>query len=201
MRNQVYLELDAIVLFEDMVVIDDKGDVLHEFPHIYCEYAYKGSPFKKIWPHIISVDGHNSVDIENEGYKQAEFFPKTFPEITVGKVYIDKLIELDTDTTRMLKKGHVKVLYSVDDRYEFLEARDKIQVRGTETPAEYGKRAEPMCGIEIMHKSLIMAQDYLQKNPHMHEDIVRQIGRPIQDTEQLTILEIHFVDYWAFQQT
>jgi hypothetical protein len=58
--NQAYYLEDAIVKYKDMVVIDAKGDTLHEKPHIFIDYI-KGTPFSG-WSKYIRI-GEEEVDI------------------------------------------------------------------------------------------------------------------------------------------
>lgn len=51
-KNQAFLLNEGIVLFEDMLVVDDKGDVVFDMPHIFVDFQYKGEPFKAKWHYL-----------------------------------------------------------------------------------------------------------------------------------------------------
>ena len=99
----------------------------------------------------------------------------------------------------MFKNGNVKILYSVDGKYDFLESGDKIQVKGTEQAASYGNSAEAMSGIEVMCKYEVVVKDYFDRQgTYYRESVEKQVGRKLVDTEKLLILEVEYASSWVF---
>jgi len=198
-KNQAYLEDNPIILFEDMIVIDDKGDATHNFPHIYCEYKYKKSPFRAMWQYLVSGNGH--IDVDRNNYKRVEYFPKKFPKVKKGRVIADKFIELDNRTAVGLKHGRIKTIYDVNGKYDFLRPRDKIRVKRTEISSTYERDAQPMSGIEVMHKYKVTVKDYMKRHaPYYRSQIEEQVGRKIKNAEQLTVFEVRNVSDWEFER-
>jgi len=66
-------------------------------------------------------------------------FPKKFKKEKFGKIYKDKKILLDTESLKEFKDDQLDTIYETDEKYDFLNPRDVIQIenKGTETEEEF----------------------------------------------------------------
>ena len=193
-KNQAFYVLDGIILFDDMLVIDDKGDILNNFPHIFVDFQPPNGPFKGFWKKLLV--GNEEIDLNTEDYKRAKIFPSAFPEIKQGKVYKDKSIQWDEATLRLFNASSsiMNTLLDVDNKYSFLKSRDAILVAGAESNNE-------RLGIEITHKFHTTIKDYLEEQggEYMRAEIERQVGRKVQDNEKLDVYEFEKAYGWRFK--
>lgn len=81
--NQAWLEVVGIVLFDDILDIDDLGDEYVEAPHVYAPFALRrNGPFKRI---IVQVETINRWDQRSfypydDSDGRIEYFPTVFRE-------------------------------------------------------------------------------------------------------------------------
>ena len=81
-KNQVMFQLNGIIRYEDMLVIDDKGDSWNEIPHIFVDFV-DGSPVSGTLGYLEKGQQHIGLD----DFLRKDFFPKSFPEPKFGKIY------------------------------------------------------------------------------------------------------------------
>jgi len=193
--NQAEFIVDGLLPFGDMLVIDDKGDVLNTFPHIFVDFPAKQSK-DNIFPKSRSFLKYRNEEIKDDSYTRKKIFPQIFPEIKYGKIYSAKQVEWDKETLRLfqLSSEIVKSLFDVDGKYEFLNSRDVILVAGAEGQGE--KKY-----IKITHKYNTTLSDYFKINGSnfARESIERQIGRKIDDGERITVFEFERINEWALK--
>jgi len=195
--NQAEFIIDSLLPFGDMLVIDEKGDAFNNFPHIFIDFPAKPSK-DSIFPKSRSFLKYRNenVEIKDDGYTRKKFFPQVFSEIKYGKVYMSKPVEWDKESLRVFQTSGdiVRSLFDVDGRYEFLNPRDVILVTGTEDRGE--KKF-----IKITYKYKTTMADYLKINGgnFARESIERQVGRKIDDGEQLTVFEFERTNEWALK--
>jgi len=88
--NQAYFVINGLFRYEDMLVIDEKGDPNFDIPHIYVDPRQNIESL--VGPRVfLRIGNRNDRDnyIDCEDYKKISCFPAQFPEIKVGKVYTD----------------------------------------------------------------------------------------------------------------
>lgn len=184
-KNQSKLLNKGIILFKDILIIDDKGDVVNKYPHIFLEFQYNGEPFRAMWHYL--TDTHSTIDLEKAKYKKIKFFPNTFPKPKKGKVYKDKSVELNEETRRLLRIGTGVIesdLFDIDGKYDFLNPRDSILINGVD-----GNK-EPNL-LKIMYKYKTTVENYLSGKDldENKANIERQVGRAVKNTKELNVLE------------
>lgn len=193
-KNQAFYSLDAIILFDDMLVIDDKGDVLNTFPHIFVDFQPPNGPFKGFLGKLLI--GSEEIDLNTEDYKRTKIFPSEFPEIKQGKVYKDKSIQWDQETLRLFNapSSALNTLFDVDGKYSFLQSRDLILVDGAVSNNE-------KIGIEITHKFQTTVKDFIEEygGEYIRSAIERQVVRKVQDHEKLDVYEFEKAYEWKFK--
>lgn len=195
-RNQAKFVTNGIIFFEDILVIDDKGDVLHSYPHIFIDFKPSKGPFRG-FRYLLDINGR-SIELDDNKFKQIKVFPQRFPEIKKGKVHKNKSIRWDSDTLRIFKAGtdHVSVLFDVDGKYDFLNVRDVILVSDEETD-------NAKIFIRVTYKYSTTVKKYLKDNKYLlketKESIDRQVGRKIKSNESMTVFEFEKVYDWQIE--
>ena len=106
--NQATFCRDGLIRYDDMLVIDEKGDTSHKFPHIFVDFESKRGPFAGFFEYL--EVGNQSLGMGKTYYlndwSRIEFFPKIFPEPKGGTVHSDKVLEFDAATLRMFVNGN-----------------------------------------------------------------------------------------------
>jgi hypothetical protein len=188
--NQAQLVLRGVIFFEDMLVIDEKGDAEYLFPHIFINFRVQSGPFRFFFRSLRV--GNQEAPLENE-YEQATVFPVTFPPVRKAKVYKDCAIQLDEDSRRRFGSSYsLKSLFDVDGKYGFLDQGDVIRVEGVKSPAD-----DKEAFIEITCKYETGAKEYVTEHPELREQIEKQTGKKLNDNDGLTVLE--FEHAWSWQ--
>lgn len=193
--NQARMSNKGLVFFEDILIFDEKGDIVNKFPHLFLEFKYRGRPFRWWWNYLES--NGNSLEINQEGYRKTNFFPKEFPEIKKGKLHKDKEIEFNEESLRLFRIGEnamSPILYDLDGKYNFLNKRDAIGIAGIDKEKDTGY-------IKITHKYKILVKDYLkQVGDQEKQGIERQIGRKIKISEELSVFEYERTFGYEFRE-
>lgn len=187
--TQARYEEWGLIKFDDISFIDEKGDIIYDCPHIYLDFKPTKGPFSRFLS-FIDV-GHEQIDITKEEYKRVRKFPETYSKIEKGKIYREKAIEFDPVSMRYFKDGNnfFYRFYDADDKYEFLQQRDIIYVKGSE---ENGEKKF----IKITYKEKSQVASYLYKKSVHKSEVERMVGRDLNDDEEITIFEFKTVYYF-----
>ncbi|MHA2314882.1 MAG: hypothetical protein ACXACF_06295 [Candidatus Hermodarchaeia archaeon] len=195
-RNQAKFMIEGIIFFEDILVIDDKGDISNSYPHIFVDFKPSKGPFRGFW-YYLEIDGQK-IELDDNEFKRVKVFPQKFPEIKKGKVYKRKTIQWDSETLRLFKVStdRISVLFDVDGKYDFLNVRDVILVSDKEEHKE-------KVFIKVTYKYSTTVKKYLKDNKYLlresKESIERQVGRKVKDNESMTVFEIEKVYEWQIK--
>jgi hypothetical protein len=167
-RNQATFFRNGLIHYEDMLVIDDKGDGLHKFPHIFVDFDFRTGPITGSYEYLEM--GNNSQSLKD--YKRVNKFPKSFASPKIGTIHEEKGVTLSDQDFSMLKNGNEMfcALYECDGRYSFLKQKDIVLIKNqdTESSSKYYLR--------ITHAESLKLDDYLKKYPESKWMIERQIG-------------------------
>lgn len=167
-RNQATFIRNGLIGYDEMLVIDDKGDTWHKFPHIFVDFDSRTGPISGSYEYLEM--GEQSQPLKD--YKRVEKFPKSFPEPITGTIYEEKGVTLNDPDFNMLKHGNEMfcALYECDGRYNFLKPRDIVRIENEdrENSSKYYLR--------ITHVESSKLKDYLKKYPESKWMIERQIG-------------------------
>jgi len=194
-RNQAKLVVRGMIPFEDILVIDNKGDILYQFPHIFVDFKPRKGPFRAFW-YYLDTNGQK-VELSDD-FKKIKVFPaeSKFPEAKKGKLYKNKSIEWDQETLRLFKINTdiVNVLFDVDGKYAFLKPRDVILVADADSNNERSF-------IEITYRYETTVGKYFKNHKELYvkRNLERQIGRGIKNKEKLSILEFDRAYEWQFK--
>jgi hypothetical protein len=198
-RYQANFCRDGLVHYEDMLVIDDKGDARHKFPHIYVDFDARRGPFAGFLQYV--KFGRGSIGADRiyglAGWTRIKIFPKTFPEPKIGRVHLDRLLELDPDTHRQFVNGYQQKgsLVEVDHKHDFLTPRDVIRVA-----QRSGDQGEPTF-VQITHKRTVTLSEYVGERggeEFYRDELNRRVGGDLKDTDPLTIFEFKRTYHWKF---
>jgi len=180
-RNQTTFFRNGLIKYDEILVIDDKGDEWYKFPHIFVDFDFRNGPIAGSNEYLKIGDRDQSL----KGYKHIKKFPKSFPDPTIGKIYEDKGITLNDPDFSMLKHGKKSfhALYECDGRYNFLKPKDIVLIlnQDNESNSRYY--------LQITHVENIKLKDYLQKTPEEEWMIKRQIGENPDENKILNTYE------------
>lgn len=180
-RNQAKFIRNGLIRYDEILVIDDKGDTWYKFPHIFVDFDSKTGPIAGSYDYL--EVGRHSVSLE--GYKRVNKFPKTFPSSTIGTIYEDKKITLNNSDFSMLRNGNESfwALYECDGRYSFLKPKDIVLILNQD--GESGSKRYLL----ITYIENIKLKDYLKTNPEAEWMIKRQIGESLDMDKVLNAYE------------
>lgn len=122
-KYQGNFKVDGIIKYSDIAIVDEKGDILNYFPHLYVDFDSKMGPFFRLWESI--ARGSTEISLTNE-YKRIQAFPLDIEKPTVGRVYEDKKIVLDETAFSELEHFHIDTIFEKSKKYEFLNSGDVI---------------------------------------------------------------------------
>jgi hypothetical protein len=197
--NQGHFVIDGAVKFEHMILVDPKGDVLYDFPHIFVDFEGSKAPFAGF--HETLRMGNEEIKFDDT-WKRISLFPKRFSKPKLGKVHRKNPITLDSDTIKSLKDHHDRevALYSLDNKYEFLKVRDIVAISGT------SEGGSPDTFIQITNRYQNRIGDYLtnqQDKYFIQQSIQHQLRLDkIEGTEDLiiNIYEFKKTYSWKFEK-
>ncbi len=187
-HRQVKVSVWGLLKFEDIVITDEKGDIVNNLPHFYVDFKNLNGPFSRIL-HVI--DHKNEVIfIKKEDYRRIKIFPNSIPESKKGKIHTRQSISLDTRLIKSLKnyKEDAFSFYDNDGKYNFLNPKDIVSVSMPDN-------MEGEIFLKITNKYNIQIKDYLAEYA---DDYF--INQTIQD--QLGTVDFDgFINVYEFLQT
>jgi hypothetical protein len=192
-RNQGYVEVISLLKYSDIALIDEKGDTVYNFPHIYTDIIGDKGPFAK----CVNIFKINDERIFNtEEFKRVKIFPDVFKNEIIGKIYKDKVISLKNEKQNLRQNIQIDAIYEIDNNYSFLNVRDIIQLdnQGYGTSEQY---------IQITHKFKATTKEYLEMSLNQYQVrriIENQIGRMPEDEEMLNIYEFKYISKMEFEK-
>jgi hypothetical protein len=180
-------EIEAMLSYSDILIVDPDGDAHHHHPHLYAEFSGRSGPYSSNSTRL-SVGGE---EIEmDDSWRRIDFFPKTFASV-VAEPPIPRAekINLAPDVLKEFRDyGPLDTLYAVDDKFDFLQQRDIVAVADSAREAGGPDRM-----LQILHIYKGPFVEYLKDriDPFgIRHDARRKIGRDVVDEEQVTILEV-----------
>ena len=181
-KNKGYFVIDCIVKYADIAIVDDKGDVYYNFPHIYVDFVGEMGPFAGCF-NILNIN-NKEIDL-TEDYKRTNIFPKKYGKEKFGKIYKDKKIVLNSESQKEFKRFRLDTIYETDGKYNFLNSRDVIQISNQETEAEE-------TFIQITYKFKEKAKAYIEQSSEpwrTKKSVELQLSRIPADDEEMNIYE------------
>lgn len=178
LKNQAMFQLNGIIRYEDILVIDDKGDTWNELPHVFVDFI-DGSPVRGTVAYLEQGDAQFGI----EDMERIDVFPDTFPPPAFGTIYEEAALALpDTVAESYMNfRGDLKRLFDADGRYDHLQPTDVAVVR-------YGQKDDRF--IQVTHRYEQSKLDMERDHPDWMRQVQQQIGREPSDDEIYKILEI-----------
>ncbi|MGG6895878.1 restriction endonuclease [Rhizobium sp. BR 315] len=177
-KNQAMFRVNGIIRYDDMQVIDDKGDSWNEVPHIFTDFI-NGSPVSGTRSFL--EKGQQQIGLDD--FTRVSFFPKSFPEPKFGEIYNkeglalpDRLCELYAN----FRGGELENLFDVDGRFGHLKPNDVAVVR-------FGQKEDRF--IQITHRYEVSGDYLLKEHPQMAWQVKQQIGRDPLPDDLIQVLE------------
>lgn len=176
-KNQAMFHLNGIIRFEDMLVIDDKGDSWNEVPHIFVDFV-DGSPVSGTLGYL--TKGERQVLLDD--FSRQGFFPKSFPEPQFGKIHDEEGLALpDTISEQFVNfRGNLDTLYEIDGRFAHLSLGDVVVIRFGNSDGRF---------IQITHRYEMSGSDILQDQPHLVWQVKQQIEREPTADDVINVVE------------
>ena len=196
--NRAHYVRNGLIKFEDIAVIDEKGDSEFEMPHIFVDFHKTDGPFAAFGDHL-RVHEHRRESLE--GLKRIKYFPSQFVALRIGTVHSTKLNVAMRDARLMsVSSAQIQALYAVDDRFDFLGVADVIGIAGT--AGKPGSSGEPIL-IQITHKRTVPGNAFVKSlidDPTMLHEVRQQIGRELAEDDELRILEFKVTYQWVIDR-
>lgn len=142
-QQQAKLAAYGFVKYEDMLIIDEKGDPRFAMPHVFIDFSETAGPFAYTFGNLFQSHQEpiHSNDLQ-QGYKKIKVFPDTFPEPKRGNMHeLEKLGLTGAPLHRLQNPRGATGLYSFDGTLDFLSEGDLIHIPGT-TAQEMDKHLE-----------------------------------------------------------
>ncbi len=180
--KQVEISTWGILQYEDISLIDDKGDPVNKMVHIYSDFKYEFGPFSQ----IIHLTG-NQVLIENDKNKRISVFPKTYSEYPKGKIHKTKVVKMNNkDIKEIMNRQGINTFYDKNGEYAFLKAGDSIQIENEINPNE-------KVWVKITCTYSTTINDYDQDNAHINVlyFIKNQLGNEINEKDVINVYEFY----------
>ncbi len=190
---------DGLIKFDDIAVIDEKGDSQFAFPHLYVDFSAKNGPFFGFWEFLTR---HEHQRQRLDGLTRIKLFPAAFDAPRIGAIHRDQPLKLGDRARRIVKAGNASLntLYDVEGRFDFLAEADVISIEGTQDRA--GGSPDPTL-IQITNKRTLSGKvflDSLMDEPSLKHRVEEQIGREVTEVDQLRIVEFKVTYDWAIER-
>jgi hypothetical protein len=181
-KNKGHFYHDGLVKYADIAAVDEKGDLLNNYPHIYIDFDNKKGPFARF---IDILNIGNKESVLGDDFKRVKIFYETIGKPKTGKIYKIKKIILSAESYKEFKECRLDTLFEADGKYNFLKPRDIIQVGN-----QNGETEEFF--IQITYKAKLKVGEYLENLPdcgRIRMSIKPQLGRDHSLDEELFIYE------------
>lgn len=196
--NQAYLIIDGLVKFEDISLLDQKGDVPYDFPHFYVDFEGSNGPFAAFWEQF--KVGEITIKMD-ASWDRISVFPKKFTKPSLGRVRSKNPLSLDPGTLKSVKDYYDRevALYDLGQKYKFLKVRDIVPL------VESGDGNDQIF-IQITCHYEMTIKDYFAKyrdNFFVKQSVQRQLGSDkIEGSEEaiINIYEFKRIHTWQFEK-
>ncbi len=191
-HNQATYFRNGLIRYDEMLVIDDKGDNSHKFPHIFVDYNFRTGPIAGSYEYL-ELGEKKSISLKD--FKRVNKFPKKFSAEKFGKIHDDKDLGLEKFYQHRLNHGDegFYCLYDIDGKFSFLNVRDVVGIPHPED-SKYKNY------IKITHKESISFSDYLEKNPNREHPVQEMLGHKPNPEDIINIYEFKKTFEWEFKK-
>jgi len=169
-RNQAKLNLFGFVAFEDMLIIDDKGDTEFTNPHIFVDFG-KDGPFSHLTGSL-TIGSENPIYLEEleKNYQRVSYFPRKFPKPRAGKQYSVTDLKLTEKAVGILEslRGRGRIWEFFGDLTS-LEEGDLIRI-----PEKHTSGLSSDYFAEVTHISEMTLSEYKQRFGEWEENRLKE---------------------------
>lgn len=194
-KNKGYFIINGLIRYADIAIVDDRGDVRYDFPHLYVDFVGSAGPFAG-FQEILKIEGENAEKTNlTEKYNRINIFPEKIKKQKIGKIYKNKKIVFNAESQKEFENYRLDTIYEVDGKYDFLEARDVIHVENPE------KGDVDM--IQITHKFKTKIKIPTTQTAESHKikrSIELQLGRALINGEEINVYEFRRTSKWKLEQ-
>jgi hypothetical protein len=195
--NRVRFVRNGLVRFEDMVVIDEKGDSEFQFPHIFVDFHSEKGPFVGVHEYLRI---HEHRHVATRDLKRIKRFPASFDRPRIGTIH-DTELRLPGKGWNLSGLDRSQcTLYDAEGRFDYLAEADAIAIEETESKS---RGSEEPTLIQITHKRAASGAalfDLMMEDPGLKHRVESQIGRELLDSDQVRIVEFKRIHRWALEQ-
>jgi hypothetical protein len=180
--SQGNLEIIGLLKYSDIELVDEKGDSLFNFPHIFVNFINQQIRFHK--EIMVLVANQEELQITDE-WRKIDVFPSKFSNPKIGKVYKNKEVEFSQPSFQLFMDYKLDTICCDNEKLDFLNPRDIILIDNPYSPTNNRF-------IQITYKIRTAFKDYLSKvvNPYdFKKSIEAQLGRIPGDNEPLFFYE------------
>jgi hypothetical protein len=184
--HQGTFEIDGMLAYADILIVDPEGDEHHHHPHLYAEFTGRSGPFRYNTTRLSA--GGEEIELDDT-WRRIDYFPKTFSSSVEDPDLRSQKINLDPTILKGFRDyGPLDKLYALDDRFDFLRQRDVVAVADSAYSVDQSDRL-----LQVLYIRKGPFAEYLKDQPEpfgTRRDAKRQIGRDVADDEHVTILEV-----------
>ena len=181
-RLQAKLMVYGFVPFEEMLIIDDKGDPEYTDPHVLVDFGSNG-PFQYTFASLVQ---HRSEVADFQTFKKVQFFPPAFPEPNKGAAHEIDRLGLNSEALRRLEylRG-ATALYSFDGKLGVLTVGDLIRL-----PQKDQGSSEKFAEVTHIFKTTVGTLVKEQGSEFYRAELERSAGRKITDVDEVVVYEL-----------
>jgi hypothetical protein len=190
-KNKGHFVIDCLIKYTDIAIVDDKGDVYYNFPHVYVDFVGDMGPFAGC-RNILKI-GDEEIDL-TESYKRINIFPNKFKKDKFGKIHKVKKISLNSDSLKEFNNYQLDTVYETDGKYNFLNPKELILIDNPEINSEKEY-------IQITHKFKAKIKDHIAQTTEPNKtrrSIEMQLGRKPEESEEINVYEFKRISKWQF---
>lgn len=200
LNNQAHIEVDGLILYENMLIIDDKGDILYPFPHIFVNYKINNGPLS-YYRYRLEGEDKEQINPTDGKYERKKIFPKKFNKLKLNKIHKDKQIEWDEQTLRSFTGTYPRTgrIFDMRGKYKYLKKRDVISVKNPKKP--YEGDTNDKYYLEITNIFSTTVYQFLKENgKHFKNMIEKQVGGKVKGKNKLVVLEYVEIYDWKIKE-
>jgi Restriction endonuclease len=178
-----HLSVLGHISYEDIALIDEKGDMLYKFLHLYIDRGLRKSFIRRKTLIIKGLRGKHQVD--RPPFIRKKIFPEIFSNTPRSEWHRDLKITVSPATFEHIIKKYFRTLFCRTDRYEILKPNDIAEIISSEPD-------ESECMIRLNAKYPQTWGNYKEANLENYEKIKiieEQIGKNVPEQEMLFIYE------------
>jgi hypothetical protein len=183
---------DGLIEFENIKLVDEKGDHRYPMPHLYVVYKAGKGPF--LGYHQYFEVGGATCAWKKDEMKKIEVFPSNFARSSIGVFHKDKPVVLSDGALSAFKSHGVPLnaLWDSDGRYSYLQPTDYVPVEGG------GENSK----IQITQRIETTPEKYLAALEHEHRAdfaMALQLGADFDRKKNVVVLEFRRFYDWRLE--